>query len=214
MARARLGLPDLLVALGALLLVLAVGHYGAGWAAQRRASIAAIGMPVASGALRDGPECAEGVPLARLHVPRLGTEATVFEGVSTGTLRNGPGHLPGTAAPNAAYGNCVIAGHRDSFFHGLDRLREGDAIVLTSASASEEYRIIRRAIVAPTETRLAGPTASPTLTLVTCYPMNWIGPAPQRLIVQAIRAGESASGSAPPPPGVGRLAAELPDDQP
>ena len=40
-------------------------------------------------------------------------------------------------------------------------------------------------VVTPDRTDLLDPTPGPTLTLVTCYPFHWIGPAPDRFIVRA-----------------------------
>ncbi|PYQ71420.1 MAG: hypothetical protein DMG04_21420, partial [Acidobacteria bacterium] len=48
-----------------------------------------------------------------------------------------------------------------------------------------QYRVTRTLIVKPEDVYVLDPTARPTLTLVTCYPFEFIGHAPKRFIVQA-----------------------------
>jgi len=45
--------------------------------------------------------------------------------------------------------------------------------------------VVSREIVTPDAVRVLQPTAKPRLTLITCYPFNWVGPAPRRLVVVA-----------------------------
>jgi hypothetical protein len=54
------------------------------------------------------------------------------------------------------------------------------------------------------------PTERPRLTLVTCYPFNFIGHAPQRYIVHADLIGERARREAPPGAGRRRPSGVLP----
>jgi LPXTG-site transpeptidase (sortase) family protein len=123
----------------------------------------------------------------RLAIPRLGLDLAVFEGVTEEALRRGPGHLPGTPCPGLSNvsGNCVLTGHRDSFFRPLERARAGDLVVLRSGRESRRYRLVQRQVLSPEEIHIAGPTPEARLTLLTCYPFRWIGPAPLRLAWQA-----------------------------
>src|SRR5262249_14403036 len=61
----------------------------------------------------------------RIEIPRVGLDWVVVEGIEDADLRKGPGHVPDTAGPDAPAGNCVIAGHRDSFFRPLSEVRRG-----------------------------------------------------------------------------------------
>jgi len=45
--------------------------------------------------------------------------------------------------------------------------------------------VTRTSIVTPEDLSVLTPTASPTLTLMTCYPFFFVGHAPRRFIVQA-----------------------------
>jgi sortase A len=112
----------------------------------------------------------------------------VFAGADDATLEKGPGHVPGTAMPgvDGAYENCVITAHRDSHFRNLGWLRPGHSIELETPSGGvRRYRVVSREIVTPKTVRVLAPTKKPRLTLITCYPFTYVGPAPKRLIVVA-----------------------------
>jgi sortase A len=82
-------------------------------------------------------------------------------------------------------GNCVLTGHRDSFFRPLARARKGDVVELRAGDRSRRYRLVRKMIVRPEQIDVVAPTADARLTLLTCYPFRWIGAAPLRLVWQA-----------------------------
>jgi sortase A len=136
-----------------------------------------------------------GEPVARLSIPRLGTDLYVFEGTDDKDLRLGPGHMPGTVMPGAK-GNCVIAGHRDTHFRVLKDIRDGDEIVLETAGGRFVYTVDNTAIVRPTNTGSLQPTRSGVLHLITCYPFYYLGNAPKRFIVTA-KLEEPLSASVP-----------------
>lgn len=125
-------------------------------------------------------------PLAVLRIPRIALEVAVLEGTDDWTLNRAVGHIEETAMPGAA-GNSGIAGHRDGFFRGLKDIRAGDAIELETPGIVERYRVERTWIVEPEDVSVLDPTPVPSITLVTCYPFYFVGPAPQRFIVRAVR---------------------------
>ena len=57
------------------------------------------------------------------------------------------------------------------------------------------YRISKTLIVGPDDVYVLDPTDQPTLTLVTCYPFEFVGHAPRRFIVQAQLVDEEARAS-------------------
>jgi sortase A len=99
-------------------------------------------------------------------------------------LDHAVGHVRGTALPGSS-GNVGIAGHRDTFFRRLGRVRRGDLIRITTVDGEFAYRVVRTAIVSPRRVELLRDGPSPMLTIVTCYPFRAIGPAPDRFVVQA-----------------------------
>ena len=127
-------------------------------------------------------------PLAILRIPRIRLEVAVLEGTDDVTLDRGAGHIEETAVPGDD-GNVGIAGHRDGFFRGLMNIAPGDAIELETLHGTESYRIERTWIVDPDDVSVLDPTPERSLTLVTCYPFYFVGPAPQRYIVRAVRSG-------------------------
>ncbi len=127
-------------------------------------------------------------PLAVLRIPRLRLEVPVLPGTDDRTLDRGVGHIAETALPNTV-GNAGIAGHRDSYFRSLGGIVPGDTIELATFDRAETYRVERTWIVNPDDVSVLDPTTSPAITLVTCYPFYFVGSAPQRFIVRAVRTG-------------------------
>ncbi len=125
-------------------------------------------------------------PLAVLRIPKIRMEAAVLPGTDDFTLNRALGHIEDTAPPGAD-GNSGIAGHRDGFFRGLKDVVPGDDMELETAGGKEVYRVQAIWIVSPEDVSVLDPTATRSLTLVTCYPFYHIGPAPQRYIVRAQR---------------------------
>lgn len=120
----------------------------------------------------------------RIEIPRLGVDALVAEGVDAATLRVAVGHVPDTAFPDEL-GNVALAGHRDTVFRPLRELQPGDSVTVTTPLGVFSYEVDQIRIVAPHETEVIAPVPERVLTLVTCYPFGYVGPAPQRYVVRA-----------------------------
>lgn len=149
---------------------------------QKTAATAVKDQPVSAPAPRTGDV------LAKLEIPKINLEAVIIEGIDQSTLRKGPGHYPGTALPGQE-GNCVIAAHRDMFFRNVGQLDIDDTIICTIGEFHYTYRIVDKRVVQPTDLSPIDPTSTSTITLITCYPFNYIGPAPKRYIITARLAG-------------------------
>lgn len=135
-------------------------------------------------------------PLAVLRIPRAGVDVPVLPGTDEATLNRAVGWIAGTARPGET-GNVGIAGHRDGFFRGLKDVAKGDVLTLETAKGPEEYVIIEIRIVSPQEVSVLEATSSPAVTLVTCYPFYFVGDAPRRYIVRAVRAPSAEKASIP-----------------
>jgi len=125
-----------------------------------------------------------GAMIGKLAAPTLHITTTVLEGSDDATLRRASGHIEDTPLPGDV-GNVGIAGHRDTVFRPLKHAKAGDPLVLTTADRVFRYRITRTFIVDPDDVYVLDPTPTPTLTLVTCYPFEYVGHAPRRFIVKA-----------------------------
>jgi sortase A len=124
--------------------------------------------------------------LGRIEIARIGVAAMILEGIDERTLRRAVGHIPGTPLPGQP-GNVAIAGHRDTFFRALRNVRRDDEITLTTLNGSYRYLVDSAQVVAPQDTQVLDDTGKRVLTLVTCYPFYFVGPAPKRFIVRAHR---------------------------
>ena len=137
----------------------------------------------------------DGEVVGQLEIPRLGVSVIVVEGADPGDLKHAVGHITGTSLPGAP-GNVGIAGHRDTFFRPLRFTQRGDKIELRTLRGTYRYRVISTTLVQPADVQVLNPSGRDTLTLVTCYPFYYLGPAPERFIVRAERriGNEQSSG--------------------
>jgi sortase A len=152
------------------------GEYST-WSIQRTKSYQGnLGKPVES--------------LAVLRIPALHLEVPVLEGTDEVTLNRGVGRIAGTSLPGQG-GNIGIAGHRDGFFRKLKDIRAGDAVELTTISGTDVFIVNQIRITSPADVSVLQPRAKHSLTLVTCYPFYFVGPAPSRYIVEASLKGRA-----------------------
>jgi sortase A len=166
------------------------------WAFQRRESreldrllrdrqVASQGTPQReiSTAPKRAPAAADGL-IGRLEIPRLLLSDVVVEGIDKTTLRRAVGHIPGTALPGHP-GNVGLAGHRDTFFRSLKDLKIDDEVELSTLAGNFKYEVESLRVVDPENAGVLAQSGHNVLTLVTCYPFYYVGPAPMRWIVRA-----------------------------
>jgi sortase A len=132
--------------------------------------------------------------IGRMEVSRLDVSVVVVEGTSNKSLRRAVGHIAGTALPGQP-GNVGIAGHRDTFFRPLRNIHRDDVITLTTSNGEYRYRVVSTKVVSPDNVAVLDSDQNEVLTLVTCYPFYFVGPAPDRFIVRAARMPTSLPGS-------------------
>ncbi|MDN5923711.1 MAG: class GN sortase [Xanthomonadales bacterium] len=124
-------------------------------------------------------------PLARLQIPRLGTDLIVLDNDSGQALAFGPGWTPHSAAP-ATYGITIISAHRDTQFSVLQQLKLGDRIEVNGAAGQRAYVVSNMQVLDSRRARLPNAHAGDALLLVTCYPFDAIVPGgPLRYVVEA-----------------------------
>jgi sortase A len=134
--------------------------------------------------IRLKPAIKRGDVLGRLDIPRLGMSIAVLQGTNSRMLRRGAGHIEDTPLPGEL-GNSGIAGHRDTFFRGLKDIRKDDEIQFQTATGLFRYQVDWARVVEPNDATALEPSTESTLTLVTCYPFYYVGPAPKRFVVRA-----------------------------
>jgi sortase A len=151
---------------------------------DRLAAAEATTQPAPSAAPKVAPGALPDELVGRIEIPRLGLSEVVMEGVDTTTLGRAVGHIPGTAQPGDA-GNVGLAGHRDTFFRRLKDLKIEDEIRVSTLKGIFKYQVVSLRIVEPENVGVLAPSGENVLTLVTCYPFYFVGPAPRRWVVQA-----------------------------
>ncbi len=177
---------------GALTLSFAGGKYAIGavradaarsaWNREQAHARVANAWAAARGEGRVGTSVL-GAPVARVIAPSIGLDVIVLEGVDEDELNASAGHLPGSALPGEP-GNAIISAHRDRHFNHLDRLDVGDTLTTDANMRQTRWVVVSKRVIARNAPALFH-TPDATLTLTTCWPMTYIGPAPQRLIITA-----------------------------
>ncbi|WP_053218420.1 class D sortase [Virgibacillus senegalensis] len=128
----------------------------------------------------------KGEEIGRLIIPRLDKIYPVYWGTGQQALKRGIGMYDSPSmTPPDQYGHTGLAGHRDTVFVGLDQLQSGDRIYLEFHDATYAYQIRKTWITDANDRSVLTEKQAPTLTLTTCYPFDFIGPAPDRYIIQA-----------------------------
>jgi len=120
--------------------------------------------------------------IIRLQIPKIDLDAYVLEGSGHKQLKLGVGRITTTAIPGQN-GNAVVTAHRDTFFRHIVELKKGDEIIVRRNGERMVFEMSGNKIVKPTDISVLKQTEDPQLTLITCYPTYYIGPAPERLVV-------------------------------
>jgi sortase A len=129
--------------------------------------------------------------VGRIEIPAVGVSAWIVEGVGDDDLNHAVGRIPQTARFGEP-GNVALAGHRDRHFRGLRNIAPGHEVIVTTRRGVFRYVVDQAGVVDPSRVDVIGNRDRDELTLVTCFPFDWIGPAPQRFVVHARAIDEHA----------------------
>ncbi len=111
-----------------------------------------------------------------------GRRVPVVNGASPSDLNRGAGHHPRTSLPGRT-GNCVIFGHRNTVFRSFGSLKLGQTVVFEGARNTYTYKITDMKVVQPDNPAIFAVHSGAVMSLVTCYPFNYVGSAPKRYLV-------------------------------
>lgn len=125
-----------------------------------------------------------GEVFGKIVISSLNKELPIIEGSDEAELAKGVGHYIGSVLPGET-DNSVLAGHRDTVFRGLGEIKIDDLIEITTSAGIFIYKVSNTKIVNSDDRTVIVPYDRAILTLVTCYPFDYIGNAPQRFIVTA-----------------------------
>jgi sortase A len=115
---------------------------------------------------------AEGDPVGKIEIAKIGLTAYLVEGVAVDDLKEGPGHYPETPFPGQK-GNAAIAGHRTTYgapFANVDDLAVGDKIVVTTLQGTFTYGVTGTEIVTPDHVEVLNDFGDNRITLTACHP--------------------------------------------
>jgi sortase A len=126
-----------------------------------------------------------GTVLAKFEIPRLQISLVVLEGTDLPTLDKSIGHVDDTAMPGE-FGNIAIAGHRNTHFKKLEWIRKGDEILLETPQDQYRYHVESVRLVSPDNVEVLDESLGPAVTLITCFPFEYVGHAPERFVVRAV----------------------------
>jgi sortase A len=151
------------------------------WGTQRLA--AHIGEPLPRKAVSAASHTDEDV-IGRIEIPALALSAPITADYDVNSLHRGVGHIPGTAVPGGL-GTVGLAGHRDSFFRPLRKIAVKMDVRLIDKTGTYHYVVDSTEIVSPDKVDVLDIADRPELTLITCFPFDYVGAAPERFIVHA-----------------------------
>ncbi|MES9684476.1 class D sortase [Bacillus sp. AFS001701] len=125
-----------------------------------------------------------GDEMGSLTIPRISATLPIFHGTDEDELAKGIGHYAKSVMPGER-DNSVLAGHRDTVFRELGKVKVGDPLIVKTSAGTFTYKVHKIRIVDKDDRTVIIPKPRPTLTVSTCYPFNFIGHAPQRYILVA-----------------------------
>jgi len=125
-----------------------------------------------------------GDQIGTITIPALQETKPIYEGTDDAQLKMGIGHYTRSVLPGVT-DNSVLAGHRDSVFSNLGKLKIGDLLIVDTQAGKFTYKISNFRIVMANDKTVIVPTKTAVLTLSTCYPFRYFGNAPKRYIVSA-----------------------------
>ena len=130
------------------------------------------------------PYPAQGSRIGTVSFPSLKMSWPIFQGTADAQLAKGVGHYLESVLPGET-DNTVLAGHRETVFNRLEELKRNQEVIVSTAAGVFVYTIRKFRVVPRTDRTVIVPTAKGVLTLVTCYPINFVGTTDQSLIVVA-----------------------------
>lgn len=121
--------------------------------------------------------------IGKVIVKKTGEQIPILMGATEENLRGGA-----TLYDNGIYpgenGTAIILGHRETTFGFLENIKVGDEVDIESLNNTYKFKVKRTYITTPDDESILAQKNNPSLTLVTCYPFNYLGHAPERFIVK------------------------------
>ena len=150
------------------------GRLGADFHGGNAARLAAVQEQVGEAARDFQRRLRDGKPLGRIVIRRMRVRVIFVQGTDWARdLSKGPGHYEQTSVPGLDK-TTAIAGHRTTFgapFRKIDRLRQGDAIVLELPYGTFRYRVLSHKVVESNDWSIVRDRGFDQLVLSACHPL-------------------------------------------
>lgn len=120
----------------------------------------------------------------KILIPAIKVNALVRGGTNKEELKKGPGIYEKSPMPSQEGGNVCIAGHRTTYgawFRNVDKLREGDEVILEYQGNKYIYKVERVFVVEKNDWSVTKPTGYSAITLTSCHPLR---SSKQRIVVR------------------------------
>ncbi|PKM75519.1 MAG: class D sortase [Firmicutes bacterium HGW-Firmicutes-17] len=124
-----------------------------------------------------------GEEFGKLKIEKIGLMGPLYQGDTEDILSKGIGHFYGSALPGEG-SNVVFSAHRNTHFAKLGTLIPGDQITLETSGGVFVYEMVDAVIISEKDEQYVLATSNEVLTLLTCYPFDFIGETTQRYIVR------------------------------
>ena len=122
-------------------------------------------------------------PIGKITIPSINIENIILDGSDDASLNFGVGRVLSSANLHDKHHNIIIAGHRDNHFNRLKNISIDDTIHVSHIEGSSVYKVSEILIVDPLQVDIMEKRKKNQITLITCYPFNFIGDAPKRYVI-------------------------------
>ncbi|MCA1009552.1 class D sortase [Halobacillus halophilus] len=128
----------------------------------------------------------KGENVGRVVIPSIEMGYTTFWGADPEVLKQGVGMYVSewTTTPDEKR-HTVLSGHRETVFTELGDVKKDDSIFVEYNGKRYEYKVEKMWVTDADDRSVIVEKDEATLTLSTCYPLDFIGDAPDRYIIQS-----------------------------
>ena len=121
--------------------------------------------------------------IGKIIVVKTGEQIPILMGATEENLRGGATLYDNGVFPGEE-GTAIVLGHRETTFGFLEDVNIGDEIDVETVTGTYKFKLKKTYITNPEDKSILAQEKDLNLTLVTCYPFRYVGPAPDRFIAK------------------------------
>lgn len=125
-----------------------------------------------------------GERIGTLIIPEIDAKLPIIHGADEDELAKGVGHYQNSVLPGER-DRSVMGGHRETSFRKLGKVKEGALLIAKTQAGTFTYQVKEVQIVNKDDRTVIRSTSKPELVLVTCFPFDMFGAAPERYVLIA-----------------------------